>query len=298
MRRLGGMLFISLLGCEVAWADLLVSRGTFGIDRYADSGTFLGQFISPGTGGLNDARGIAIGSNGDVYVADFLDSQILRFDSAGTFLNVFSSGAGIQTPFDLSFGPGGDLYVGSGGNDAVVRVNALTGMAAGAFTFGNPQPIGGPHYLAFGPQLVVTDQAGRLFRFNAATGAWIQTTLLDNPEGAGFNAAGDLFVAQRISDNVLRSPSGGGPFIIAIPTGDFAGAPADLVFGPGDLMYLATSSAIYRFDVSSGSGALVDSFGNGGEYLAFTNAIPEPGALIMVIIGLAAILVGSTRFRN
>jgi DNA-binding beta-propeller fold protein YncE len=259
---------------------------------------FVGNFIAPGTGDLDDARGLAIAPNGDVYVADFFDSEILHFNSAGAFVGVFASGAAIQTPFDLSFGPNGNLYVGSSGNDAVIELDAATGTSLGAFTSGNPTPIGGPHYMVFGPELIVTDIAGHVFRFDAATGAWIATGIFDNPEGVAFDASNNLYIAQRISDNVLRRVGGpAGAIEEVIAMGAFAGSPADLVIGPDGLLYLASSSAIYRFDVSGAAGVLVDSFGSGGEYLAFT-PIPEPGTFVLVGAALVAAACRRRAFRR
>ena len=112
---------------------------------------------------------------------------------------------------------------------------------------------------------------------------------MDNPEGVAYDAAGNLYVAQRISNNVLRFPAGGGPPVVVIPNGAFAGSPADIEIGPNGLLYLSASS-IYRFDVSGATGVLVDSFGTGGEFLVFTTAVPEPGALALMATGAALLL--------
>jgi hypothetical protein len=94
-----------------------------------------------------------------------------------------------------------------------------------------------------------------------------------------------LYVAQRISNNVLRFPFGGGPAEEVIAMGAFGGSPADLEFGPNGLLYLSADK-IYRFDVSGANGVLVDSFGTGGEFLVFT-PVPEPAT---TAIGLIAAL--------
>ena len=86
----------------------------------------------------------------------------------------------------------------------------------------------------------MTDIAGRLFRFDPFTGAHISTVLLDNPEGVAYAANGDLYVAQRISNNVLRFPLGGGLAEEVIAMGAFEGSPADLEFGPDGLLYLSS----------------------------------------------------------
>jgi hypothetical protein len=289
MRRLALVSCLSFFSVPV-FADLIVSRGALGVDHYTDDGVFLGVLIAPGTGGLSDAQGVAVAPNGDLLVGDFNNSNILRFTSTGAFVSVFASGAAVDIPFDVVFGTGGDVFVASAGPTSnVARLNGTTGALITAnFTSGNVTPIGGPQYLEFGPALALTDVAGHLFRFDPVTGVHISTNSLDNPEGVAYDAMGNLYVAQRISNNVLRFPSGGGAPAVVIPNGAFAGAPADIEFGPDGLLYLSASS-IYRFDVSGANGVLVDSFGTGGEFLVFTTAVPEPGAISLAGTGMAAL---------
>ena len=288
-------LFLAALGgASTLFADLVVSRGAAGVDRYTDSGVFLGTVITAGSGGLSDAQGVAITPSGGYIVGDFASDSLLRFAPDGSFINVFASGPAIATPFDVVTGPNGDIFVANaGGLDTVARLNPSTGavMSANFVTDDPMHPIGGPQYLEFGPQLAMTDIAGRLFRFDATTGAHISTVLLDNPEGVAYAPNGDLYVAQRISNNVLRFHGNTVTEVIAM--GAFDGAPADLEFGPNGLLYLSADK-IYRFDVSGTNGVLVDSFGTGGEFLVFT-PVPEPGTATLGLI--AALGLGVLRRR-
>ena len=296
MKRILFVFLASLGGASTLFADLIVSRGTFGVDRYTDTGVFLGNVIAPGSGGLSDAQGVAITSSGGYLVGDFNNDSILRFAPDGSFINVFASGPAIMTPFDVVTGPGGDVFVANaGGLNTVARLNPVTGavITPNFITDDAMHPTGGPQYLEFGPELAMTDIAGRLFRFDAVTGAHISTLLLDNPEGVAYASNGDLYVAQRISNNVLRFPFGGGPSEEVISMGAFGGSPADLEFGPNGLLYLSADK-IYRFDVSGANGVLVDSFGTGGEFLVFT-PVPEPATAAMSLIAAFALAVFKRR---
>ncbi len=274
-----------LLLTSPAFADLIVTQGTLGVAHYTNDGVSLGTLIAPGTGGLSDARGVAISPAGDLYISDFANDNILKFSAAGVFQGILASGANVDVPLGLALGTGGDLFVASAGPVSnIARVDPNTGTVTNpSFTFGNALALGGPQYLTFGPNLAVTDIAGHLFRFDAVTGASISSGAFDNPVGVAFDSAGDLFMAQRISNNVLKFPAGGGAPSIVIPMGAFSGQPADLAIGPDGLLYLAAANAIYRFDIN---GVPVDSFGTGGRYLAFTPSVPEPGTGLLLIVAV------------
>ncbi len=291
MKILTALLSAGLLSGP-AFADLIVTQGTLGVAHYTDDGVSLGALIAPGTGGLSDARGVAVSPAGDLYISDFANNDILKFNAAGVFQSIFASGPNVDVPLGLTFGTGGDLFVASAGAVSnIARIDHNTGLVTNpSFTSGNVLVLGGPQYLTSGPSLAVTDIAGHLFRFDNATGVSISGGAFDNPVGVAFDAAGDLFVAQRISNNVLKFPAGGGAPSIVIPMGAFSGQPADIAFGPDGLLYLAATNAIYRFDVSGVSGVLVDSFGTGGRYLAFAPTVPEPETWLLLATGFALIV--------
>jgi hypothetical protein len=295
MRLLPSLLISGVL-CGSAYADLIVTQGTLGVQRYTNDGVSLGTLIAPGTGGLTDARGVAVGSNGDLFVADFSNSDVLRFSSNGTFIGVFASGVNVDTPLGIAFGTGGDLFVESAGPTSnIARVNGTTGaVITPSFTSGNSLVLGGPQYLTFGPDLAVTDINGHLFRFDPVTGVVISERALDNPVGVAFDASGNLYVGQRISDNVLVYPAGGGASSILIPHGSFTTSPADLKIGSNGLLYVSTLNSIYRFDTD---GTLVDTFGTGGRYMAFTNPPDVPEAETWMLVGSGIMLIGWLRPR-
>jgi len=73
--------------------------------------------IGNGLGGFIDPAGIAIGSDGSVYVADYQantgtnDGAIYHFSAAGNYLGTFASDSSLYEPQGIAFGPNGDLYV-------------------------------------------------------------------------------------------------------------------------------------------------------------------------------------------
>lgn len=71
-------------------------------------------FIATRTNGLTNPRGLTIGTDGNLYVANGGTEGVLRFDKvtgAPVESGNFTFGADIQLPYSLTFGPDNNLYV-------------------------------------------------------------------------------------------------------------------------------------------------------------------------------------------
>lgn len=143
------------------------------------TGTFKGDFINNGAGGLAIPDNLLFGPDGNLYVssggdpnADISDSNnppsaILRYDGkTGTPLGgpsapsnsaLFASGGGLTRPYGAAFGPDGNLYVSSFRSNQILRYNGKTGDFIDVFASDNNQGHGtlnglnGPNGLLFGP---------------------------------------------------------------------------------------------------------------------------------------------------
>jgi DNA-binding beta-propeller fold protein YncE len=105
----------------------VVSTGTDAVLRYdGTTGTFLGEFVTSGSGGLQGPVTMTFGPDGDLYVADFYSSDLavkrfqgLADQSPGAFIDTFipAGTGGLRAPSGLIFGPDGnhdgqlDLYL-------------------------------------------------------------------------------------------------------------------------------------------------------------------------------------------
>jgi DNA-binding beta-propeller fold protein YncE len=144
-------------GTDANTLDLyVVSFGTQSVLRYdGTTGTFLGEFVATGSGGLDGPASLAFGPGGDLFVSDFYsdDPAVFRYQGPsgqipGAFIDQFvpPGSGGLQVPGSLIFGPDGngddhvDLYVTSaevpgfnGKNGSVKRYDGVTGAFIDTF---------------------------------------------------------------------------------------------------------------------------------------------------------------------
>jgi CSLREA domain-containing protein len=148
------------------------------------TGAFLGEFVTPGSGGLKTPNSMVF-SGSHLYVTDATNNTVLRYNkTTGAFVDVFVSAGsgGLDRPRDLLF-YGANLLVISEVNNRVLRYNATTGASNGALiTSGLDKPQG----MAIGPDgaLHVNSQNTKtLKRFDPATGAALGVAI-DATDGA------------------------------------------------------------------------------------------------------------------
>lgn len=153
-----------------------------------------------GPGEFNAPGGVAIGTNGHLYVADFYNHRIQELQRGGTFIRQWGVtgekgiGAGeFNYPTDAALGHDYTLYAADGYND---RVQAFTPDGAFSHKWGGPFAMD-----IFGP-------------FNG----WFAVTT-----SIAIGPAGNVFVADFYNDRVQKFAPGG-TFLTAFgETGDGAG---------------------------------------------------------------------------
>ncbi len=221
--------------------------------------------ISTGPSGsaMDWPTGIAIRSDGVVFVSDRNKNRVLTFDRA-TRAPLGSFSTGINDPRFLDLDPAtGDLLLADRGNDRIVRIASADGTAfsvTGSYTAGFNRP-----------EAVTADGSGRIYvadtrnnRVVVLDGAGTETGTFDtpsglfNPESIGIDSLGRLLVSDTYNDRIQVYAWGDG----AAPTVTFD-QPARNAVLPAGVVTLA-GTATDDVGVASVEVALLDS--NTGQW--------------------------------
>jgi DNA-binding beta-propeller fold protein YncE len=258
-----------------------VAVGPDGNYYVADLGTGTVNQVNPNTGvatafaSVSGAYGLAWFGN-QLYVSSFNGSGTLTtLDSTGTSVGSFSTGFSNLT--DLAFDSNGSLFVSSGGAHGVLKVD-LTGQTASLFA--NTQANGG-----------ASDGNGNP---------------ISTPRGIAFEG-GNLFVDD--SANCSGACTSGGQEIAEYDgtTGAYIATLVSGLSSPKGMLFDSDTNAFF-VAASSGSGIdEVDLQGNVTLYSALagtqdlallTSATPEPSTWMMMLAGIGGIGLGFRRKRK
>ncbi|MBD2464649.1 PEP-CTERM sorting domain-containing protein [Oscillatoria sp. FACHB-1407] len=281
------------IGVPQADAALLVgnTRGNNVLIFDERSGTFGGEFIPAGTGGLQDPDDLTFGPDGNLYITSgsATSGAILKFDGeTGEFLGRFDQGGTLLRPYGLAFGPDNKVYVSSFLTDEILRYDAVTGEFIDVFASGagTVNGLNGPNDLLFGADgsLFVTTQGSvrgsfsvfyesQVLKYDIATGA--SSVFVPQPEpspesfgfvsflGLTFGPDGDLFTSD-FANGIRRYDEITGELIDTISTNYTGTIPSNnfignLTFDPNNILYSVgfdftqgNQGAILRFDGETG----------------------------------------------
>ena len=247
------------------YGDLFVTGYlSHSVARFDSASQTYQPFVVANSGGLQQARGIAVGPDGNVYVSDPSQNIIFRYDgstgaplpASGQSGAIFipASSGGLSGSADLTFGSDGNLYVCSNNTNQILEYQGPAGLSPGAFmkTFVSVSNGTAPGFLTFGPD-------GDLY------------VSLSDP---GLPAYGAAYGQVNRYDGATGAPIGTGVFV-PLASGGLA-QPRQIVFDPqGTYMYVVEGmngiggpmGEVLRYQGPNGlnPGAYVDAYITAGQ---------------------------------
>ena len=251
---------------------LVSSELTDSVKRFdAVTGAYLGDFVSAGIDGQVEPRGLAFGSDGNLYVGGGGDGNpnVKRFGgTTGNFVDTVTSGHPPQIN-GIAFGSDGHLYGAVFDDDYVFEVDPQTGTRFEDLGAGTP--LDGPTGLTFGADgnlYVGSFETGQVLRFDGTTGAYLGVfaALPDggSTSGLSFGPDGDLYVlvwycgpAECLSSDILRfdGTTGASKGSFIAPSDPHPVEPHSLLFAPDGTLYVSSHRAdeVLRYDGTTGA---------------------------------------------
>lgn len=212
--------------CQTITYEMLVSsRNTNSVKRFnAQTGSYIDDFISSNSGGLNTTQDVIKGPEGNILVSGRGNTRILMYDkTTGVFLMPFTNGYALNNPTKITYGPDSNLYVSQWGttNSKVVRFNGINGQFISEFTQSLNLPLGHTWDSA-GNLYVACYGSGDVRKFDTLgnfSGIFTQSGHLQGPTNLWFDNSGSLLVIDWVLGSVIQFEASTGVFTKVVISG-------------------------------------------------------------------------------
>jgi DNA-binding beta-propeller fold protein YncE len=288
-----------------------------------NNGNFIENFVGPGVGGLHGPTGMAIGPDGNLYVANASAgaNNILKFNGqTGAPLGVFASG--LNGPTALRYDSvDGNFYTTNFGNFAGTTVSKINSAGTVLGTFGTGHNL---------PTSLAVDGTGNIYvgEFGTGTvnkydptGNLLATGTVPSVGNLSFNPNNNQLLAAAVVSDQIYSWDGTNAHQPTVSlninetavAGQIGAPPPVNMFVGGQVYTDATHSLVYstglgtvlRYTDGNSTPTPFSSFFlldpvNGvsiGDVL-FTNAVPEPSSIALAALGAAGVVFWRRRNRS
>lgn len=304
--------WIALVACPLlaglaplANAQQFLVSGYFSnnVTRWNANGTPAGGLTGSA---LNGPQAVRMGADGKLYVADENNHRIARYNAnTGAFIDTFvaSGSGGLNGPTAMTWDANGNLLVASFNTDNVLKYSP-TGTFLGQLFAPGLGALNGPDVgMTVGQDgllYVPSFWNGRVNRYNASTGAFVDTFIAGGSGGMQTPRqllwrGNELFVSDDFGNKVNRYNATTGAFLntfVTAGSGGLNGACGMAFDANGNLLVtsLGTNSVLRYNGVT---GAYMNQFlGPSAGIVGPTwiTPVPEPATAVCVAAGLAAVL--------
>jgi hypothetical protein len=206
--------------------------------------------------GVGEPIGIAINSDGEIYVTDMFNDNIQKYTSEGVFIPQWESGdAQFIDPKGIAVDAGGNVYVADTGNNRIQKFDSDGGFIREWGTYGSgynqfDQPMG-IAVDASGNVYVADSYNHRIQKFDSDGGfikKWGSFGLGDGelyfPSGIDVDETGKVYVGNRGSVQIFDTD---GTFITKF--GELGSEPG--MFGFIHSVYVSSSGRVYTSDYTN-----------------------------------------------
>ncbi len=250
------------------------------VKTFDGSGHLVVEWGAPGVGPtqFNNPRGIEIGSDGMLYVADTFNSRVQKIAPNGMFQSLFTA-AGMDRPWDVALDGEGNLYVVDTDSPAVFKFDPAGVLLT---SWGSPGSGDGQFDQ---PRGIAVDSEGEVFvadtfndrvqRFDSEGGFVLSWPTADNPEGIEIDSSGNVYVGALDAGLMQKFNISGGITVqwTAPPPSPFR--PLDVaVARDGRLFVVDTDNfRVIRFGDEAASALFADGF-ESGDTSRWTDTVP------------------------
>jgi hypothetical protein len=162
------------------------------------------------TSNLGDAAWVAVDSNGNIYIADDENNQILMETlSNGTYTQTVVTTSSLNAPEAVAVDALGNLYVADSGNSRILRETVSANSASESVISTSALSWPGAIWVdGYGNIFIADSGNNRILKETPSGSSYVETTVqssaLNSPYGVTTDSNGNIYIADSFNNRVLK----------------------------------------------------------------------------------------------